>query len=298
MTYQEFKNKYNGKYIDYDGAFSAQCWDLIQYYNVEVLNVPDSVFSGCGWVGNMVLWDWKYAELMKYFDEVSTIDMQPGDVCIWADPNNEKNCHVAVYDHYNSSDNNCYYFSQNPNPCKVMVVNMKGHHCFRRKKETPPAPPKPTPVITPNVERDEYKNQIEVLVDKLRIRTSPSLNGEIIGTANPGFYNYFETKVDEYVWYRISDNNWIASSDEWTKVYPAKPKDEYVNIPPTLESRNIYFKDDKKQFAALNPKEVDGLSYKILSKDGEYAEIEIGKVYVKITDKTPITNEPTYKRGN
>lgn len=135
MTYQEFKNKYNGKYIDYDGHHGAQCWDLIQYYNVEVLNVPDTVFSGCGWVGNMVLWDWKYAELMKYFDEVSTIDMQPGDVCIWADPNNEKNCHVAIFDHYNPDDNNCYYFSQNPNPCKVMVVNMNGHHCFRRKKE-------------------------------------------------------------------------------------------------------------------------------------------------------------------
>ena len=25
MTYQEFKNKYNGKYIDFDGAYGCQC---------------------------------------------------------------------------------------------------------------------------------------------------------------------------------------------------------------------------------------------------------------------------------
>lgn len=248
MTYQEFKNKYNGKYIDYDGAYGYQCWDLIQYYNVEVLNVPDSVFSGCGWVKNMVLWDWKYAEMMKYFDEVPTTEMQQGDVCVWTGGDG----HVAVFDYYNSSNNQCYYFSQNPNKCQVMAVNMDGHHAFRRKKETPPAPPEPTPVITPNVERDEYKNQIEVLdsIDKLRVRTSPSLNGEAIGHANPGFYNYFEiVEADGYKWYRISDNNWIAYSDEWAKVYPAKEK-EYAQ-------------------------------FEILDKKDGYVLIDLGKIWVK-----------------
>ena len=239
MTYQEFKNKYNEKYIDYDGAYGCQCWDLIQYYNVEVLNVPDSVFSGCGWVGNMILWDWKYNQLMEYFDEVPTTEMIQGDVCIWADTNNEQNCHVAVFDYYNSSDNNCYYFSQNPNPCRVMVVNMKGHHAFRRKGTTPPAP-EPTPVITPNVERDEYRDQIEVKVEELRVRTSPGLDGETIGHANPGFYNYFETQdKDGYTWYRISSNNWIASNEEWTTVYPGQPKTEYVEL-EILEKKDGY----------------------------------------------------------
>lgn len=228
MTYQEFKNKYNGKYIDYDGAYGSQCWDLGQYYFTEVLNVPDSVLSGCGWVGNMVLWDWKYAQMMEYFDEVSTIGMQQGDVCIWADPKNEQNCHIAIFDYYNANDKNCYYFSQNPNPCQVMAVNMNGHHAFRRKKTVPPAP-EPTPVITPNVPRDEKRDQVEVLdgKDKLRIRTTPSLSGDVIGYANAGFYNILEIhNGDGYTWYRISDSNWIAYSPEWAKIYPAK-KDEY-----------------------------------------------------------------------
>ena len=236
MTYQEFKNKYNEKYIDYDGAYGTQCWDLIQYYNVEVLNVPDSVFSGCGWVGNMVLWEWKYNQLMEYFDEVPVTQMDQGDVCIWSNPNNEQQCHVAVFDSWDGYS--CWYFSQNPNPCRVMQVNGLGNpRAFRRKKEVPT--PEPSPVITPNVEKDEHKNQIEVLVDDLRIRTSPGLDGEAIGHANPGYYNYLETEEkDGYVWYRISNTNWIASNDEWTKVYPKK--EEFVKF-KVLDEKDGYF---------------------------------------------------------
>lgn len=241
MTYQEFKNKYNEKYIDYDGSYGCQCWDLIQYYNVEVLNVPDSVFSGCGWVGNMIRWDWKYAQLMEYFDEVDVTKMAQGDVCIWSDSNNEQRCHVAVFDSWDGY--NCWYFSQNPNPCRVMQVNGLGNpRAFRRKKETPPTP-EPTPVITPNVERDEYKNQIEVKVEKLRIRTEPSLNGKEIGYANPGFYNYFETKeADGYTWYRISDSNWIAYNEEWENIYPAK-EDKFVQFKVLDEKDGYYLVD-------------------------------------------------------
>ena len=251
MTYQEFKNKYDGKYIDYDGSYGYQCFDLIQYYNVEVLNVPDSVFSGCGWVGNMILWDWKFNELMQYFDEVPTTQMDQGDVCIWSDPNNEQRCHVAVFDSWDGYS--CWYFSQNPNPCRVMQVNGLGNpRAFRRKKETPPAP-EPTPVITPNVERDEFKDQIEVKegVTNLNIRTTPSLSAESIGKANPGFYNYFETaEADGYLWYRISDSNWIAYSEEWEVVYPAKPKEEFIQ-------------------------------YKVLDKKDGYVLIDLGKVWVQ-----------------
>ena len=124
--------------------------------------------------------------------------------------------------------------------------------CFQKKGVVPPAP-EPTPVITPNVPRDEYANQIEVLegITDLRVRTSPGLGGTAIGHANPGFYNFFETaEADGYVWYRISDSNWIASNDEWTKVYPAKPKEEYKQI-------------------------------KILDKKDGYVLVDLGQVWIK-----------------
>lgn len=244
MTYQEFKNKYNGKYIDYDGAYGYQCWDLAQYYFTEVLNVPDYVLSGCGVVKNM-LYGEKRKQLDEYFDEISIYEMGTGVVCIWG---SGEAGHIAVFDNWDGNRN--WFFSQNPNPCQVMNIDMGDLHAFRRKQETPPAP-EPTPVITPNVERDEYKDQIEVKVEKLRIRTTPSLNGDILGFANIGFYNYLETtEADGYTWYRISDENWIAYNEEWETVYPAKPKKEYIQL-------------------------------EILDKKDGYVLVDLGKVWIK-----------------
>lgn len=137
MTYQEFKKKYNGKYIDYDGAYGAQCWDLAEYYITQVLNLPSSILSGCGNVKNMLVKP-KIDVLKKYFNEVKTTEMKQGDLCIWSSN------HIAVFDHYGGGKN--YYFSQNPNKCQVMTINMSGLHAFR-KKETKPAP-KPAPKKT------------------------------------------------------------------------------------------------------------------------------------------------------
>ncbi len=78
---------------------------------------------------------------------------------------------------------------------------------------------------------------------------------------------------------------------------------QYINIPPSIELRNIYDVNTKKQINVIKPKKFGGLSYKILSfQEGrKYAEIktvDFGKVLVKITDMTPITNRPQYSHGN
>ena len=127
MTYQEFKNKYNRKYTDYDGYYGAQCWDLAQRYFVECLNLPESILSGSGLVSNM-LYSPKREILNKYFDEVPVTGMNPGDVCIW-----EKG-HIAILDNWDG--NSCWYFSQNPNPCQIMQINDLGKmYAFRVKNK-------------------------------------------------------------------------------------------------------------------------------------------------------------------
>ena len=245
MTYQEFKNKYNGQYVDVDGYpkdWPFQCYDLAQLYFQEVLNVPDYVLAGCNYVCNMLTGD-KRKLLDEYFYEVDHNHMEAGDVCIW-DESIGVGGHIAMYDHYD--ENGVFFFSQNPNPSQVMQITMNGMHCFHRKGETPPLPP-----ITPNVERDEYKNQIEVKVDNLRVRTQPSLNGEILGFATKGFYNYYQTAInDDYGWYRIADNQWVADDKEWLNVYPAKPKEEFIQL-------------------------------KVLDKKDDYVLVDLGKVWVK-----------------
>ena len=123
MTYKEFVKKYNGKYVDVDDYpkdWKYQCFDLAQKYITEVLGLPSSILSGCGYVNNMLKQP-KLNVLLKYFDEVFT--PKQGDIAIW-----ESFPHIAIYDHAKN-----YYFTQNPNACKVMQINRAGVHYFRKK---------------------------------------------------------------------------------------------------------------------------------------------------------------------
>jgi hypothetical protein len=74
---------------------------------------------------------------------------------------------------------------------------------------------------TKPVERNIEINQLEVIKDKLRIRTEPSLKGEILGFAEKGYYNDLETKVaDGYTWHKVDEYNWLADVDGYVKLLP------------------------------------------------------------------------------
>lgn len=130
MTYQDFKKKYIGKYIDYDHSEGCQCWDLAQKYFTECLGVPASVLAGCGIVSNM-LYGEKRKELDEYFVEVPTNKMEAGYVVIW------EYGHIAIEDSWDPDKNQNYFFSQNPNPCDVIPINRSGMHAFRLKGGEP-----------------------------------------------------------------------------------------------------------------------------------------------------------------
>lgn len=67
--------------------------------------------------------------------------------------------------------------------------------------------------------RDKNQNQLEVLVDNLRIRTKPTTASRSIGYIKKGIYNYQEKIAkNNYTWYKIEDY-YIASNDGWIKVY-------------------------------------------------------------------------------
>ena len=109
----------------------------------------------------------------------------------------------------------------------------------------------PLPPITPNVERDESKDQVEVLVDNLNVRTEPTMSSASLGYASKGFYNYYESVDNEgYTWHRIADNQWIASNEGiWTKLYP---------------------KEEKKT-----------IELEILEEKDGYVLVDLGKVWIK-----------------
>lgn len=78
--------------------------------------------------------------------------------------------------------------------------------------------------------RNEEVNQIEVLVEELRVRDKP--NGEILGYINMGIYNVLEEEINNgYTWYRIDENMWIASNEgDWTIYYQGVIKEEQEEI--------------------------------------------------------------------
>lgn len=76
------------------------------------------------------------------------------------------------------------------------------------------------------VERNENVAQIETTDDSLRIRTEPSLEAEIVGHVQIGYYNVLDSKEnDGYTWYEIAKDRWCANI---TTKYLPKNEDDFV----------------------------------------------------------------------
>lgn len=61
------------------------------------------------------------------------------------------------------------------------------------------------------VERNANVDQIQTTDEDLRIRTEPSLNAEIVGHVQVGYYNVLQTReADGFTWYEIGNNRWCA----------------------------------------------------------------------------------------
>jgi hypothetical protein len=102
------------------------------------------------------------------------------------------------------------------------------------------------------VERDDSKDQIETTDESLRIRTAPSINAEIVGHVQIGFYNVLDTKkADGYTWYEISKDRWCA--DITTKFYPKAEEDFIRQLEKFLNDTKAKInalEDENKQMRA------------------------------------------------
>lgn len=93
------------------------------------------------------------------------------------------------------------------------------------------------------VKRNPSVNQIQTTDNSLRIRTLPSLSGEIVGHVQIGFYNVLSQKEnDGYIWYEIAKDRWCASV---TVNYLPSDKDDII------EQIERYFNDMKQQVNGL-----------------------------------------------
>ena len=70
------------------------------------------------------------------------------------------------------------------------------------------------------VAKDTSKNQVRVVKATLRVRTYPTTNGDVIGLAKTGYYNYTDTaNANGYIWYKIGDFQWVAGVSGTLEVY-------------------------------------------------------------------------------
>lgn len=90
MTLNQFIAKYSGKRVDADGAYGAQCVDLLKKYYPEVLGVPAIRGNGGDYFANSPI---------KYFWKIYNTPRavpRPGDVMVWKKTRTLPYGHVGI----------------------------------------------------------------------------------------------------------------------------------------------------------------------------------------------------------
>ena len=99
MTLEEFVKKYNGKKVDFDHAYGAQCVDLFRQYAKEGLGISEHTGScvTSGGAKDLFLDYDKMPIEKKYFTRSKGKAYQPGDVLVWDHTEKNQYGHVAIF---------------------------------------------------------------------------------------------------------------------------------------------------------------------------------------------------------
>lgn len=95
-TYSKFVSTYRGKGIDYDGAYSVQCVDLIKFYLDRLWGIKPGT-----WGHAFAYYDgfYNHKELIDNFDRIantSTFVPKRGDIVVWKKALNGAYGHIAI----------------------------------------------------------------------------------------------------------------------------------------------------------------------------------------------------------
>ena len=119
-----FVNQWNGRGIDYDGYYGAQCMDLYAQYVRDVVGGKN---TPTGAAKNL----WSLHALDGDFTRVTGQGIK-GDVAIWDGRQGGGYGHVAIVLRDNGSS--LQIFSQNPGPARIMTLSKAGLLGFLRPK--------------------------------------------------------------------------------------------------------------------------------------------------------------------
>ena len=95
MTFDDFIKKYKDKATDYDGAYGAQCVDLIKMYLRYVFDItPKSIGNAHAYFDNFNLHPFLNKNFIRIKNSRKFVPMK-GDICVWSKKMN-KYGHVSI----------------------------------------------------------------------------------------------------------------------------------------------------------------------------------------------------------
>ncbi|HPF83524.1 MAG TPA: hypothetical protein PLV83_05125 [Bacilli bacterium] len=245
INQHEFYLETNGKIIDMDGLYGGQCWDLFSYYTKKLCG---KIYS-CIETGYVIdLWN-KFYELglNEYFEKV-TDNYQDGDWMIWNGPIRiTSKSHIAMF-RKDNGDNTNVILTQNPNGnpnyTHQMIYDYIGVVGALRPKIYIE-----NKVLAPNpVDENNLVDQVYVSTsDTVYCRTSPdeTIDNKVEDSfTKEGYYNILsETDSNNYHWYQIDIDRWVASIPNYVTYIPKVLKNGHNFIKKIINYiRNIIIK--------------------------------------------------------
>ena len=136
-----------------------------------------------------------------------------------------------------------------------------------------------TKITEAKEEEPEAIGYVSVHVDQLRVRSRARTDSAARGYAENGeTYRVFEiTEDNDYTWYRIGRNRWIAGTDEWVSYQDAEEKaaldDEVKKMKVTVLVDNLNIRSGPGISSPIVGKAVNGKTYDASEKKNAYGYV-------------------------
>ena len=114
----------------------------------------------------------------------------------------------------------------------------------------------PQELVRP-VPRNTSVDQIQTTDISLRIRTKPSLSGDVVGYVQLGYYNVYDKKEnDGYTWYKLAKDRWCANvstiylpSDETDVIKEIERV--FIDMKSSIEQKDEIINDRNKRLTDI-----------------------------------------------
>lgn len=203
MNIQQWINSVNGKAIDMDGAYGAQCWDLWSSYARTVYGIPAADTNTVdGYAASVYTDRYNRSKALQniFAKEPATYQPTYGDVAFWK---TGKMNHVAIVVKDNGNGT-LQTISQNPNKAGYLNISKHGIIGYFH----------PRSAVNSNSDGNVsiVARKYRVNVSVLNVRSAPSTKGAVVAQYKQGqTVNLMSggTIADGYIWahYRGASGN-------------------------------------------------------------------------------------------